>query len=453
MKRALLALCILAAPAPAAANGRFPATIDVHFHPANDDVFALQATWGFFTTADGGTTWHWSCEEAVGFAGVYDPDYAITPTGLVLATTTSHDGLRLTRDFCSWNPAPAPLAPPNDVDPGIFIAHVEVGIDGTIYAMASTGTDSQLYVSTDDAVSFGARSNPGDGVDWWESFVASPVPLTGNQQRLFLTGYDLGQDGAKTRYLLRSDNGGATWTTLPVTDFTFGGDGADLQIAAVSPTDANVVFARVFHASGTSIGDHIYRSTNAGASWTRVFESTDDVTAVVVRATGNTVILAEKLLGIHLSTDGGATFGDALADSQPIQCMKERPSDRRLFACGDSLQPNNMALGTGPDPTALTSLFTFAQVDDAYDCAAGTAQYDVCYDTRWCPIACQFGIPTRPEDDCAPCTLVPDAAPAVDGGDGEPPPKECCSTGSPQSTAVLVIGVAFLLLKPRRRTR
>lgn len=453
MKRALLALCILAAPTPAAANGRFPATIDVHFHPGNDDVFALQATWGLLTTSDGGQTWHWSCEEAVGFAGVYDPDYAFTPTGLLLATTVSRDGLRLTRDFCTWSPAPAPLGPPNDVDPGVFIAHVEVGHDGAIYAMASTGTDSQLYVSTDDAVSFGARSNPGGGVDWWQSFAASPVPLTGGQQRLFLTGYDLGQGGAKTRYLFRSDDGGVNWTPLPLTDFAFGGDGSDLEIAAVSPTDADVVFARVYHASGTTIGDDIYRSLDGGLNWTRVFQSTDDVNAVVVRATGNAVVLAEKLLGIHVSTDGGATFGAALADPQPITCMKERPSDDLLFACGDSLEPNNMALGTGTDPSAFTSVFTFSQTDDAYACAAGTVQRDICYDTRWCSIACQFGITIRPEDGCDPCTVAPDAAPGgPDAGTGEPP-KECCSTGTPESTALLAMGVALLLLKPRRRTR
>src|SRR5678815_2464803 len=83
-----LALCLGIAAGVAHANGRFPATIDVHFKPGDPDVIALQVTWGLITSTDGGATWHWSCEEAVGFGGIYDPDYAFTSTGLLLATTT-----------------------------------------------------------------------------------------------------------------------------------------------------------------------------------------------------------------------------------------------------------------------------------------------------------------------------------------------------------------------------
>src|SRR5438067_6045344 len=120
MRRAVL-LALLLVPAIAHANGRFPQTVDVHFEPGDNNTIALAVSWGLITSTDGGATWRWNCEDAVGFAGVYDPDYAFTSTGLLLATTTSPDGMRMTRDRCTWTPAPAPLGPQNG-NPATFVA-------------------------------------------------------------------------------------------------------------------------------------------------------------------------------------------------------------------------------------------------------------------------------------------------------------------------------------------
>jgi hypothetical protein len=449
MKRAawLAAAVVALAPAAAHGNGRFPATIDVHFRPGSADTIALQATWGLITTTDGGATWHWSCEEAVGFGGVYDPDYEFTPSGLLLATTTARGGLQLTRDMCTWSSAPPPLGPAGDDDPGIFVAQIEVGPGGVIYAMASTGSDARLYVSSDDAASFSPRSDPPPGnVDWWESFVAAPTLLQpGDRTRLYLTGYDLGQGGIKTRHLLRSDDSGATWVTLPTEAFTFGGDGADLQVVAVSPSDPDLVFARVFQASGNTIGDHVYRSTDAGASWTRVFTSGDHVSAVVVRG-GGQVVLATALSGVHASSDGGATFGPAVAEL-PVNCLKERPADGLLFACGDALQPAYTALATASDPATWTRLMDYRDIDDAYACAAGSDQHEVCRVLRWCNVVCQFGIG---DPACQPCE-----GQVVDAGDEPllPPGRRCgdCSGGRPDTLALLVALAAVPRWRRRRR--
>jgi hypothetical protein len=446
------AAALLLAPAAAHANGRFPTTVGIHFKPGDHQTFALAATWGLMTTKDGGQTFYWSCEEAVGFGGIYDPDYEFTRTGALLATTTSIDGLRVTRDLCHYEPAPPPLGVenPNADNPSTFVAQVEIGFDDRIYAAASnaispTEVNSQIYLSTDDAVSWTVLANPGGGVDWWESLEASPVPLAGDQTRLFLAGYNFEDvTNNKLRVLFRSDDSGVTWDPLPVTDFTFGGNSSDLQIFAVSPTNADVVFARVQKASGSSIGDDIYRSINGGDSWTRVFQANDDVTAVVVRESGE-VIVATALSGTFVSTDGGATFPATATDAATkINCMKER-DDGTLFACGVSYAPDLMALGTGTVGD-WTPIFTFDKLCAAVQCPHDTAQWDVCESQRWPATVEQYGI--VPPAACG--AAGPDAAPG-DGGTDDPPPKTCCSAGTPTEALLLGLLVALPLSRRRRR--
>lgn len=434
----LAAAALVLAPGVALGNGRFPASIDVHFKPGDHDVFALQVTWGLITTFDGGDTWHWSCEEAVGFAGVYDPDYQFTSTGLLFATTTTEDGLRQTRDMCTWTAAPPPLGG-DGATPAKFVSQIAVAPNDAIYAATpyEVGPDPQIYRSTDDGVSWVPLSRPIAGiVDWWESMEIAPTLVAG-QVRIYATGYGfVGAD--KVRYLVRSDDGGTSWTDLGVDEFTFGSENADLQLAAISPTDPDVVFARVFRVDG-AIGDDIYRSVDAGVTWSRVFQSQDDVTAVVVRQGSNgAVVAATALSGVHVSGDGGQTFGASVDDTK-VQCLKER-DDALMFVCGVSFPPDNMALGTGTVVGEWTAISTYDQVTDAYECADGTTQQDVCYDLRWCMIAGQFGI------DAPECVIGPDAG--VDPP--PPPPKEtCCGASDPGTTALLVMVVALGIRKRR----
>jgi hypothetical protein len=443
-----------AAPQVAHANGRFPATVDVHFKPGDHTVRSLQVTWGLLQTEDDGATWHWMCEDAIGFGGVYDPDIAYTPTGALIATTTSFErGLSLTRDHCAWAPAPPDLG---TAGAATFVSQVEVGPDGTIFATAAIVGDSHVYVSHDDGASFQVLSNPGGGVDWWESMKVAPSLLAGNQTRIYLSGYtflSLPNSGPfKKRRMFRSDDSGVTWTELTVTPFHFTHCILpDLQIAEVSPTDPDLVFARVTKVNCLGIGDDIYRSPDKGVTWTKVFSSGDDVTGLVVRRSGQ-VVLAERLTGVHLSSDGGATFGASLPDSPEIDCLRER-DDGLLFACGKNYPPANMALGTSEDAMTWTPVLTYADVDDAYPgCATGTTQRDVCFDNRWCAIACQYGIPDQA---CQPCDVFPpDAGPTAPDAGPEPADKpSCCSAGSPQSALLLGLLVAAPLARRRRRPR
>jgi photosystem II stability/assembly factor-like uncharacterized protein len=451
MRAVLVGLALVLATAGVArANGRFPATVDVHFKPGDHQVMALQVTWGVIFTEDGGATWHWICEDAVGFGGVYDPDYTFDAEGNFYATTTSTRGLASTHDHCVWNPAPAPLGG----DPATFVSHIELGPDDKIYALASTMQDTQMYTSSDQLTSDGAISNPGNGVSWWESMVAAPTALPSGETRLYISSYTYvpipnTAEFFKKRRMFRSDDSGQTWTELSTQVFHFThANLPDLQFIAVSPLDPDLVFAKVKKVNGLGIGDDIWRSDDAGVTWTKVFSSGDDVTALVPRLNGQ-VILAERLTGIHFSTDGGQTFGASTPDSPEVDCMRER-DDGLLFLCGKDFEPANMALGTSSDGITWTSILTYKDIDDAYPgCPSGTDQHDVCYSNRWCCIVHQFGIP---DDSCADeCLGVVDAGPGVDGGTGGGGGGGCCkgNKGSPDSAVVM----GFVVVVPLGRRR
>lgn len=428
---ALVLAGIIGTSGSAHANGRFPQAIDVRLHPTDDEVLGFQVTFGFLISQDGGDHWYWLCEEAVGFAGVYDPDYAFTPSGLLIATTTSAFGLRLTRDLCTWNQAPPALN-------NTFTSQVEVSPDGTIFVAASDPADSQIYVSTDDGASFTVRSNPGLAGDWWETLTIAPS----NPQVIYLAGFRF-VDSVKERFLLRSDDAGVTWAPRPITDFQFGGNGADLQIVSIAPSDPELLYARVFHASGLTIGDDIYRSSDGGMTWTRVFQSKDDITAVVFRGDG-TVVLATRSSGLHTSTDGVA-FGPAIGTLQ-AHCLRER--DGTLFICSNGHQPDYMALGTSTTTDGFTPVFSFEEITGPWSCGAGTTQAEVCEAQRWCGLACQLGVNDQPQCQC----LLPiDAAPVAGDNDREPP-KGCCGAGERSSGAPALLVVVSLALRARRRT-
>ena len=177
--------------------------------------------------------------------------------------------------------------------------------------------------------------------------------------------------------------------------------------------------------------------------------------ALVLRQNGD-VLLSERLTGIHLSSDGGRTFGAAIAGSPEVDCMRER-DDGVLYVCSKSFAPQNMALGTSTDGVTWTPILTYNQVDDAYpSCANGTDQHDVCFAMRWCCIVDQFDIDDPACEGICENAFIdagPSDAQCEGDADCETPPKKkgCCSTGTPGSGAfLLTLFVLFSLLNSRR---
>lgn len=242
--RLLLAVAVLAGFAgDAFANGRAPGTSTINFRRGMESHVAAGMTFGIVYTSDNGATWTWACEDAIGYGGMYDPDYAFTSSGALFATT--FDGLKVNRDGCTYERSPLIVtdgdcfddddadtdlddcnagftcsAGPGGVTGGFgdnkcekikFISANTVGPTGIVYAAAADPADGRIYRSTDDGITFPTSSpQPGALGDWWQSIEVAPS----DEDIVYLFGYRFAMN-TKSFLLFKSTDGGLSYTALP----------------------------------------------------------------------------------------------------------------------------------------------------------------------------------------------------------------------------------------------
>jgi photosystem II stability/assembly factor-like uncharacterized protein len=452
MAGAVVAIAAAAASSPAAlANGRPPATTNVVLPPEDDQTFLVPATFGLLKTVDGGGTFHWVCENAIGYSGTYDPDYAIGADGSIYVTT--FDGLKVSRDGgCTWEPV-------EGISQELYVAEVEVGPDGRVWA--ATGQHDQpndVYVSEDGGrfASSGAALENG----WWASL---RVAQDGKQQRIYVTGLLPDDPATKEKdeeaaLLSRSVDGGETWEPLEVTDFEFD-DTQQLYLLGVSPMDADIVFARIAGAVEPN-GDTVYRSDDGGQNWELVLTFANKISAFHIRPDGQTVIVGtmnacpgeappDSKGCVRISRKAGAPDTFVAAKEQPrLACLGER-SDGMLFGCGDNWEPDNFALGSSPDGETWTKIYRFSETAGPLSCDSGTEQA-TCSIELWPPLCETFGICQPQAPDAGPSASDAGGSDGEDDGGGDS--GGCCRVGG-GSDVTWVPGVLFVLFLFRRRRR
>jgi len=441
----------LAFPAESLANGRFPATVNARFQPGSDAMILLPTTFGLLISNDDGQSFRWVCEDAIGYGGTFDPDYAIGANGRIYATT--FEGLRYSDDSgCTWNTIGEPLA-------NSWVGEVEVGGDNRVWAGTSTGgMPNDVYVST-DGVAFSSVGLLDDDT-WFRSIRVAPS----DPDRVYVTGLVVATGGADAgvtepapRLFVTAD-GGQNWNELATDAFEFG-DQPDLFIEGVSPADPDIVFARV-RGARQPVGDDLWRSANGGANWEKVLSMGDTISAFTVRSDGQTVIAGsvnicqdeppESQKGcVRISTDSGRTF--SAPDYEPkMACIDER-SDGTVFACASNWDPDQMALGRLNANECWDKVVRFCEIASPLECPAQTKQNE-CAALVWPSLAEQLGIGQCADnvdgERCAP-VFTPDAGPAAaDAGQGGGGGCGCSSSPRPASTLALLL---FALLPWLRR--
>ncbi len=430
---ALAATCALPG-GDALANGRMPDSVKLVFRPGQPEHMVLGVTFGVMESTDGGASWRWICEAAVGFNGTYDPDYELTRSGALFATTFK--GMTVTRDRCHWQPASPPLG-------AALVSSIAIGADDTIWAgMTDFVAGSAIYKSTDDGATFLPTAPLGQSGDWWASIEVAPSDPT----RIYVTAFRTTAGQPRQRLLFRSRDAGATWEELPTSMFV-GTEISDLLIAGIHPTDPDTVFMRLT-LTGTSLQERFYRTTNAGTTavggpaWQQVLEVNDFVQGFAIRRNGE-VWAGATSSGLFRSTDGGQTFAPVPANP-PVnpRCLRERP-DGVLYACGNNLPPDSAALTRTTDGVTWSPFLSFAALAGPVRCEEGTSQRDDCQAILWCGVAEQLGV-TGSDIDCTDAGV--DAAGGGANGSGG-----CCGAGRDTRTPVTLSVVLMALLRYRRR--
>jgi len=146
------------------------------------------------------------------------------------------------------------------------------------------------------------------------------TPLTGNQPSLQIGALALDPSNPDIVYagtsvsnylfgnlgagILRSSDGGATWTQLPGPLPTGPGFQAVIWSLAVSPSDGNILLAVDSSATGAAV----YRSSDGGNTWNQVIAPNTAFAGQVLFDPSNGNIAYATLGGVYKSTDGGNTW-------------------------------------------------------------------------------------------------------------------------------------------------
>lgn len=450
---ALVSLMLAAVHGAALANGRPPGTSSITFKKGAENEITVGLTFGLLFSQDGGKTWAWMCENAIGYTGMYDPIYAFSQTGALFATT--YDGLKVVRDQCVFSAMPSGLT---------FTSTSTIGPDNAFYYAAAQTEDKsrqlpkdfKIYKSTDDGKTFNAGSKPGDPADtnvWWQSLVAAPSTAS----RLYVSGYSYqpatpGGEPVRKQLVFRSDNGGGTWTDTGTSGISPIAPNSVIEIVGVDYDDANHLYARV-KLDDNTISDSIYVSTNGGTSWTKINHKNAPITAFVVRRAKNAggkrdLIVGTQTVGSEISHDDGATW-TALVNPPHLNCLVEN-SAGELWGCTQNYSDPNVpsdeaGIMKTTDLTTWTKVLRYQELTKAVTCAAGTAQHDTCA-AMWCAVCDQLGC--KPDASYA----CPITTPSDDVFQPEPSKGGCCETGAGASGPLaLALAVGTVLLRPRRR--
>jgi len=144
----------------------------------------------------------------------------------------------------------------------------------------------------------------------------------------------------------KTENAGASWRNISDTFFRTGSIGA----IAVAESDPNVVYVgtgeHAVRGQSSSYGDGVYRSTDAGKTWTRVgLEATKQISAVRVHPSNPDLVYVAAQgdrwkgtpdRGIYRSSDGGKTWAQMLkgvnATSGASELSMDPTNPRILYA-------------------------------------------------------------------------------------------------------------------------
>ncbi len=337
----------------------------------------------------------------------YDPDRDGQPDPVVISGGQAVTGV----DIAIGGPW-LPLGGPTIAGGQVHALAVHPAMPGTLYAaVQSPGTDwdlpAYLFKSTNGAA------------NWTPVYTASNrvVSLATGGSIVYAGGYT--RDDLDPRPLIyRSDDSGVTWTdvlsltegtiwdldvhpTLPQVALAGGGDFPDRAIlyhtddggmswtevfSYVKPEGYKAVNAVLIHptmpltwlishdgeVNGMS-GSYIVRSTDGGASWTRVHTITGDIVSNLVPdpGTATTLYASTRQDNFYRSTDGGASWTAIVTDGSAGEHLVLDPPNTLYAADGHELRrstnggenwtpiftffasPQALSIDLGPTPSAL----------------------------------------------------------------------------------------------------
>jgi hypothetical protein len=359
-------------PSAARANGRFPESNQITFAAHDPDLVLLRVTFGLLVSHDRGATFHWVCEKSIGFSGVEDPMYAVTPSNGYVGTT--FQGLTISRDrACSWAFAGGEL------DNQLFIDLAADPADPRHIVTFSSTYDSQddagnvrfrsrLWETRDEAHTFQPL-----GYDLDPTLLGHTVDLTRTDpDRIYITAVrDPGV--APKGVLLTSKDRGANFEELavPLLDTE-----RAVFIAAVDPNDAERVYLRTSNSQTDRPGRLLLREpgVQGGPATVRtLFTSAGALLGFALSPDGSRVYVGGPFDGVQVASTSDFVF--AKRSSVEVQCLALSPDG--LWACSN--EASGFVAGLSKDDGAtFEPRLHFCDIQGPLGCAPGSPTHDHC---------------------------------------------------------------------------
>jgi photosystem II stability/assembly factor-like uncharacterized protein len=324
----------------------------------------------------------------------------------------------------------------------VAIAPAAAGVpaaQSTVWALSGElEAPRSLHVSSDGGASFSVKQTLSGGV-FARILVAPSDPRT-----LYVAGYQ----GNTPLVLLESSDGGDSFTSHTAGPELFARSAPGVEVLGVHPTQPRVLLLAAGSPSGA---DEIWRSTDGGASWTKVFtlqgmQVQSGFLWRTLEGGGEELLIAGRELfrkqgqppaHLYRSRDGGLTFEEPIAspDTGPrYRCLAAQGS--RLFACAGDDGDSFMTGYSDDGGRSWVPLARLTDVEGSRPCAAGRCLTTAIWLCETYGAACA-GLAS------------PDAA-SIDAPTG-PVCKDCegdgcgCELGAQQEHRERPIGLAVLL--------
>jgi MYXO-CTERM domain-containing protein len=407
----------------ARANGRYPLATQLVGAPNDTSYLALRSTFGVLQTFDGGKTWLWVCEQAAGYADIQDPSIALTGDASLLV---GFEKLMRTSDRgCTWS------APDGLTASSITDLAVDPGQTGRVVALNATsdgagGYTNRIFESTDNGRTWAPLGTPiTDGL------IAETIDLA-PPTRIYVSGKHW---PTQTAALERSDDGGATWVRQTID----AAGGAVPFIAAIDGASADRVYVR----TSDSSSDGVFVTSDAGATWTRIFTASGGILGFALSPDGQSVAVGGPSAGVNVADVSDYQFKQTSLVGP--YCL--RWSSAGLFACGKQ-GGDGFALGISTDRGA-----SFAQVLELsavapLACPPTSTTGSTC-GPYWAPVATVLGADAGPDANMGPTD------PGLNGLGGDTPSPSGCHCRAARSSdapgAPWLAALAALALYRRRR--
>ena len=449
------ALTLLASADEARANGRFPESNQIVFAKNDPDLVLVRVTFGLLVSHDRGKTFHWVCEQSIGYTGVEDPMYTVTPSGRYIGST--FQGLTLSSDgACTWGLTGTPqpyidlAANPNDAKDIVALSTVYKGADDA----GNVHFSSSVAESKDEGTSFADLGPPLD-----DTILGHTLDLTASDpNRIYVTAVRY-NGPTPIGLLFTSQDRGKSWKEQAITLL---GTERSIFIAAVDPQDAEKVYLRTNNQPDAP-GRLILREKNPQGGDDGVFKTLftgkGPLEGFALSADTTKVYVGSPLDGVWSASTADYNF---VQKSQvEVKCLAIH--DDGLWACSN--EKNGFVAGLSKDEGAtFTTMVNFCTILGPLQCSGTSTTATYCTDSIWAAQRDTLGCGGGPN----PGTSSGDASFADAGGGFGEPGAGATSSGSScdcqsvipsggwstaSGTLACAIGAAAALLRRSRRRR